>query len=78
MFSLSSNKCVSIKIKRTVLKKLYFFKLSGQSCSYSYISDFSNWTDGRERCMNDGMDLAVIKDQETYDAVNSYITTNGW
>ncbi|CAC5369269.1 unnamed protein product [Mytilus coruscus] len=52
--------------------------VTGQSCSYSYITGPFTWTDGHDRCMNAGMDLVVIKDQETYDAVNSYITKNGW
>ncbi|VDI26186.1 Hypothetical predicted protein, partial [Mytilus galloprovincialis] len=52
--------------------------VSGQSCSYSYIPGPFNWKDGRDSCINDGMDLAVIKDQETLEEVKVYVATNGW
>lgn len=51
---------------------------SGQSCSYSYIPGPFNWKDGRDSCINDGMDLAVMKDQETLEEVKVYVAANGW
>ncbi|CAG2246991.1 CD206 [Mytilus edulis] len=52
--------------------------VSGRSCNYLYIPGPFDWTDGRDRCIKDGMDLAVMKDQETLEEVKDYVTTIEW
>lgn len=37
-----------------------------------------NWAHARDKCVELGMQLAVIKDANTYDAVEAYLTSNGY
>lgn len=58
-------------------KKKYVLLASDRSYSYTIIPGSFTWQQGRNSCMSEGMDLAVIKDLETQNEVQNVLTTNG-
>ncbi|CAG2228130.1 CD206 [Mytilus edulis] len=52
--------------------------VADQSYSYDILPGPFTWQQGRDSCMSEGMDIAVIKDLETQNEVHNFLTTSGW
>lgn len=57
-------------------RKKYVLLVSDRSCRYTIIPGIFNWQQGRDSCISKGMDLAVIKDLETQNEVQNFLTTS--
>lgn len=58
-------------------RKKYVLLVSDRSYNYTIIHGIFTWQQGRNSCMSEGMDLAVIKDLETQNEVQNFLTTSG-
>lgn len=56
----------------------YVLLVSDRSYSYTIIPGPFTWQQGRNSCISEGMDLAVIKDLETHNEVHNFLTSSGW
>lgn len=56
----------------------HLYALGSSSLQFSIVTDAGSWPDSRDRCVELGMMLAIIKDADTFNAAEDYLTSIGY